>query len=51
MGTILASGILDVGGRNVTIKVLSRYKYDKMTAVIGWKSSHSFGIGIGSSPF
>jgi 26S proteasome regulatory subunit N2 len=35
MGAILASGILDAGGRNVTIKVLSRSKHDRMTAVIG----------------
>ncbi|GLJ52933.1 hypothetical protein SUGI_1127550 [Cryptomeria japonica] len=35
MGAILASGILDAGGRNVTIKVLSRTKHDRMTAVIG----------------
>uniref|UniRef100_A0ACD5V2P7 Uncharacterized protein n=1 Tax=Avena sativa TaxID=4498 RepID=A0ACD5V2P7_AVESA len=35
MGAILASGILDAGGRNVTIKLLSRNKHDKLTAVIG----------------
>uniref|UniRef100_A0A0D6QV36 26S proteasome non-ATPase regulatory subunit 1 homolog n=1 Tax=Araucaria cunninghamii TaxID=56994 RepID=A0A0D6QV36_ARACU len=35
MGAILASGIIDAGGRNVTIKVLSRTKHDRMTAVIG----------------
>uniref|UniRef100_A0A0E0H5R3 26S proteasome non-ATPase regulatory subunit 1 homolog n=1 Tax=Oryza nivara TaxID=4536 RepID=A0A0E0H5R3_ORYNI len=35
MGAILASGILDAGGRNVTIKLLSRNKHDKLTAVVG----------------
>lgn len=35
MGAILASGILDAGGRNVTVKVLSKTKHDRMTAVIG----------------
>eukprot|EP01018_Ginkgo_biloba_P031110 Gb_01242 [translate_table: standard] len=35
MGAILASGILDGGGRNVTIKLLSRTKHDRMTAVVG----------------
>ncbi|CAH8256564.1 unnamed protein product [Arabidopsis lyrata] len=35
MGAILASGILDAGRRNVTIRLLSKTKHDKVTAVIG----------------
>ncbi|KAL7087279.1 hypothetical protein ACP275_13G058300 [Erythranthe tilingii] len=35
MGAILATGIIDAGGRNVTIKLMSKTKYDRMTAVIG----------------
>lgn len=35
MGAILASGILDAGGRNVSIKLLSKNSHDKMTAIVG----------------
>ncbi|XP_047312220.1 26S proteasome non-ATPase regulatory subunit 1 homolog A-like [Impatiens glandulifera] len=35
MGAILACGILDAGGRNVTIKLVSGTHHDKMTAVVG----------------
>ncbi|CAL9238392.1 unnamed protein product [Arabidopsis halleri] len=35
MGAYLASGILDAGGSNVTIRLLSKTKHDKVTAVIG----------------
>ena len=35
MGAILASGILDAGGRNVSIKLLSKNSHDRMTAIIG----------------
>ncbi|KAL5583397.1 hypothetical protein UlMin_015839 [Ulmus minor] len=35
MGAILASGILDASGRNVTIRLLSKTKHDKITAVVG----------------
>ncbi|CAH8384076.1 unnamed protein product [Eruca vesicaria subsp. sativa] len=35
MGAILAFGILDAGGMIVTIRLLSKTKHDKVTAVIG----------------
>ncbi|KAL9162060.1 hypothetical protein ABFS82_07G063500 [Erythranthe guttata] len=35
MGAVIASGIIDAGGRNVTIKLMSKTKCDRMTAVIG----------------
>ncbi|KAG6529530.1 hypothetical protein ZIOFF_011738 [Zingiber officinale] len=35
MGAILASGILDAGGRNVSIRLLSKTKHDKIAAVVG----------------
>ncbi|GAB4844091.1 26S proteasome non-ATPase regulatory subunit 1 A [Ancistrocladus abbreviatus] len=35
MGAILAAAILDAGGRNVTIRLLSKTKHDKVTAVVG----------------
>ncbi|KAM7257793.1 hypothetical protein ACFE04_013534 [Oxalis oulophora] len=35
VGAILASGIIDAGGRNMTIRLLSTTKHDKVTAVIG----------------
>jgi 26S proteasome regulatory subunit N2 len=35
MGSILAAGILDAGGRNVTLGLRSRSGYIRRTAVIG----------------
>ncbi|CAA6672119.1 unnamed protein product [Spirodela intermedia] len=35
MGAILASGILDAGGRNVTIQMASKTNHDKLTAIVG----------------
>lgn len=35
MGAILASGILDAGGRNVTIQLASKTNHDKLTAIVG----------------
>ncbi|KAL6572752.1 26S proteasome non-ATPase regulatory subunit 1 A [Orobanche minor] len=35
MGAILASGILDAGGGNVTIRLVSKSKHDRLTAVVG----------------
>ncbi|XP_010474073.1 PREDICTED: 26S proteasome non-ATPase regulatory subunit 1 homolog A-like [Camelina sativa] len=34
-GAFLASGILEAGGGNVTIRLLSKTKHDKVTAVVG----------------
>ncbi|KAI3890509.1 hypothetical protein MKW92_040898, partial [Papaver armeniacum] len=48
MGAILASGILDVGGRNVTIRLLSKNRHDKVTAVLDWMPNiwHSRWMGL-----
>ena len=34
MGTILASGIIDAGDRNVTIKLKSKSKHDRLTTIL-----------------
>ncbi|XP_066392653.1 26S proteasome non-ATPase regulatory subunit 1 homolog B-like [Miscanthus floridulus] len=33
MGTILASGIMDAGSRNITIKLKSNSKHDRLTTI------------------
>lgn len=35
IGAILATGILEGGGRNLAVKLVSKTKRDKMTAVLG----------------
>uniref|UniRef100_A0A7N0RHW2 26S proteasome regulatory subunit RPN2 C-terminal domain-containing protein n=1 Tax=Kalanchoe fedtschenkoi TaxID=63787 RepID=A0A7N0RHW2_KALFE len=51
MGAILASGILDAGGRNVTIRLLSRTKHDKITAVVGLAVFSQFCLAFSPTAF
>ncbi|PRQ24138.1 hypothetical protein RchiOBHm_Chr6g0269101 [Rosa chinensis] len=48
MGAILAAGILNSGGRNVTIKLVSETKHDRVCAVVG---PPSIGTGTRSYTF
>ncbi|CAN1334589.1 26S proteasome non-ATPase regulatory subunit 1 homolog A [Linum perenne] len=51
MGAILASGILDAGGRNVTIRLLSKTKHDKITAVVGLAVFSQFCLAFSPTAF
>lgn len=42
MGAILVSGILVAGGRNVSIKLSSRTKHDRITVVVGMEVFSQF---------